>query len=113
MLSDCCGIVYAMDIISGRWKMLILYNLEEKKLRFSEIKKLIPNITERMLTLQLKELERDNLIKRSIYVEVPVRVEYELTSEALKLSPIWHALEIWGDEHRELNWQADEEKVMA
>ena len=99
-LQDFCGMIYAHDLINGRWKMLILYKLEKKAMRYSELKKLLPNITERMLTLQLKALENDNLIVRSVFPEVPVKVEYALSSSAMKLSPIWHALEKWGEDHR-------------
>ncbi|MVT08264.1 winged helix-turn-helix transcriptional regulator [Chitinophaga tropicalis] len=100
VLQDFCGVVYTLDMIGGRWKMLILYKLGLRKKRFSELKKELPNISERMLTLQLKELEKDNLIIRTVYPETPVRVEYELTESAKVLSPIWHAMEKWADAHR-------------
>ncbi|HEK21757.1 MULTISPECIES: winged helix-turn-helix transcriptional regulator [unclassified Mucilaginibacter] len=99
-LQDFCGMVYAHDMVSGRWKMLILYKLDKGAMRYTELKKLLPNITERMLTLQLKALEKDGLVKRSVYAEVPVRVEYSLTESALQLSPLWYAMEKWGDDHR-------------
>jgi DNA-binding HxlR family transcriptional regulator len=99
-LQNFCGMVYAHDLVNGRWKMLILYKLEKKPLRYSELKKLLPNITERMLTLQLKVLEKDGLIARSVYPEVPVRVEYTLTDSAKELSPVWHAMEKWGESHK-------------
>ena len=100
-LSEFCGVTYVLDLIGGRWKLLILYKLEVKKMRFSDLKRTLPNITERMLTLHLKGLEKEKLIKRSVYQEVPVRVEYELTETGLSLSPIWHALDDWGIQHRE------------
>jgi len=59
-----------MDILAGRWKLFILYKLEHQELRFSELKLLIPDITERMLVLQLKEMERDGLISRTVYPQV-------------------------------------------
>jgi len=65
-----CGAMYAMDILAGRWKLFILYKLEHQELRFSELKLLIPDITERMLVLQLKEMERDGLISRTVYPQV-------------------------------------------
>ena len=101
-LNNFCGVTYALDLIGGRWKLLILYKLEFKKLRFSELKKQLPNVTERMLALHLKELEKGHLIQRHVYQEVPARVEYELTPTGLKLSPMWHSLERWGEEHRSL-----------
>lgn len=100
-LNEFCGVTYALDLIVGRWKLLILYKLEEKKMRFSDLKRVLPNITERMLTLQLKGLEKEKLIKRSVFQEVPVRVEYELTEAGVGLSPVWHALEVWGLQHRD------------
>ncbi|MCF0048510.1 helix-turn-helix transcriptional regulator [Dyadobacter chenwenxiniae] len=100
-LSEFCGVVHALDLIGGRWKMLILYKLQKGKMRFSELKNHLPNISERMLTLQLKELEKDHLIARTIQAEVPVRVEYSLTDFAKILNPIWLAMEQWGDAHRE------------
>jgi|SRR5882757_2739143 DNA-binding HxlR family transcriptional regulator len=101
VLNDFCGVVYAMDIIGGRWKLLVLYKLEKKKLRFGELKKRLPNITERMLTLQLRELENDKLVKRTVFAEVPPRVEYELTAAARSLAPTWKRLEAWGKAHKE------------
>jgi DNA-binding HxlR family transcriptional regulator len=101
LLNEFCGMVYAHDLISGRWKMLILYKLEIGPIRYNELRKKLPNITERMLTLQLKDLENNHLVIRTVYPEVPVRVEYELTESAKVLSPIWRAMEKWGDAHRE------------
>lgn len=100
-LNGSCGVVHALDIIAGRWKMLIIYKLEGRKLRFTEIKNKMPGISERMLSLQLKDLEKNGLVSKQVYNEVPLRVEYELTAVAMKLSPIWHALEAWGDMHRD------------
>jgi len=98
-----CGLIYAMDVIRGRWKMLILYKLEQGKLRFTELKNSLPNISERMLILQLKELEKDQLIIRTVYPEIPVRVEYELDQAAHQLIPIWHALELWGNNLKDVH----------
>jgi DNA-binding HxlR family transcriptional regulator len=100
MLNDFCGMVYAIDILGGRWKLLILYKLENKTLRFKDLKKIIPNITERMLTLQLRELEKNQLVQRAVYAEVPPRVEYTLTDSGKMLIPIWKKLELWGLAHR-------------
>lgn len=101
-LNDFCGLSYAMDIIGGRWKLMILYKLENKKLRYSALKAEIPRITERMLSRQLKELHADQLIARTPYAEIPPRVEYELTEAGHSLSPIWKDLEQWGLKHRDL-----------
>nr|WP_199077935.1 helix-turn-helix domain-containing protein [Pedobacter sp. ASV19] len=102
LITEGCDLTYAVCKIGGRWKLLILCKLEEGKLRFGEIKKLIPNITERMLTLQLRELEKDGLVKRTVYAEVPPRVDYELSPIAKELIPIWSKLSNWGARHKEL-----------
>ena len=96
-----CDAIYTICKIGGRWKMMILFTLAEYEvLRFSELKEKVHGITDRMLTLQLKELETDQLIHRQVYAEVPPRVEYTLTSIAQDLLPIWPALEQWGAKHR-------------
>ncbi|WP_010252640.1 winged helix-turn-helix transcriptional regulator [Myroides injenensis] len=102
-LENECNEVYAISIIGGQWTMAICCYLLEGKMRFGEIKKVLPNITERVLTLQLRKLEDHNIIFRTVYPEVPPRVEYELTSIGLKLSPIIKALGQWGAEHKEVN----------
>lgn len=100
-LIDFCGMMYAVDLLAGRWKLIILYKLGKRTLRFGELKKIIPGITDRMLTLHLQELERDGLIDRTVYAEVPPRVEYRLTSSAQSLIPVWQQLERWGLAHKE------------
>ena len=72
------------------------------KLRFGELKKKLPNITERMLTLQLRKLEENMIVKRTVYAEVPPRVEYELTPIGYALKPVIKELEEWGDQHKSL-----------
>ncbi|MHA4807377.1 winged helix-turn-helix transcriptional regulator [Flavitalea flava] len=98
-----CDLTYAVNKIGGRWKILIISKLEEyKKLRYSELKKEFSYITERMLTLQLRALEKDGLVKRTVFAEVPPRVEYELTEMALAFGPIFKQLSEWGGKHRNL-----------
>ncbi|NLR82385.1 winged helix-turn-helix transcriptional regulator [Chitinophaga eiseniae] len=97
-----CDLTYAVYMIGGRWKLLILSKLEGKTLRFGELKKAFPYITERMLTLQLKALEQDGLVKRTVYAEVPPRVEYELTEVARELEPILKMLSTWGNKQRSM-----------
>lgn len=97
-----CDLTYAVCKIGGRWKLLILCKLENGKLRFSEIRRRISGITERMLTLQLREMEKEGLVKRTVHAEVPPRVDYELTAIAEELVPIWKQLDHWGKKHREL-----------
>lgn len=100
-----CDLTYAVCKIGGRWKLLILCKLEHGKLRFSEIRNQIKGITERMLTLQLRELEKAGLVKRTVYAEVPPRVDYELTEIASELIPIWKQLSNWGNKHKNLTRQ--------
>jgi DNA-binding HxlR family transcriptional regulator len=100
-LGDFCGMTYALNLLGGRWKLLILHKLEKQSRRFSELKKTLPHITDRMLTLQLRELEHDGLIVRTVFAEVPARVEYALTASAHALSPTWKGLEAWGNAHRQ------------
>lgn len=97
-----CDLTYVVSKIEGRWKLQILSKLEDKRSRFRELKKEFYFITERMLTLQLRALEKDGLVKRTVYAEVPPRVEYELTEMALELVPIFKQLSEWGNRHRNL-----------
>jgi len=104
-LADECAEVYAANIIGGQWGLVICCWLINGKLRFGELKKLIPNITERMLSIHLRKLEENKIIKRTVYAEVPPRVEYELTPIGEELKPIFKYLEIWGAKHRQLREQ--------
>ena len=102
-IEDTSNSTFAICKIGGRWKGIILSTLYKGKLRYSEIKRKIPGITERMLTLQLRELEKDLLIKRTVYPEVPPRVDYELTDIAKELIPVWNALDEWGTKLKKLS----------
>ncbi|HEY0196500.1 MAG TPA: helix-turn-helix domain-containing protein [Methanobacterium sp.] len=95
----CCPVGAAIDEIGGKWKPLILWALKDGKLRFNEINKILPRITQRMLTKQLRELEKDNLVDRKVYAEVPPRVEYSLSSKGESVIPILEALCNWGEEN--------------
>ncbi len=99
-LMDECPEVYAANIIGGQWSLVICSWLLNGKLRFGELKKLLPSITERMLTLQLRKLEEHKIVKRTVYAEVPPRVEYELTEIGKDLRPVIKQLEKWGDKHK-------------
>lgn len=107
-LSDECPEVYASNIIGGQWALAICCYLINGKLRFGELRKQLPNITERMLTLQLRKLEENKIISRTVYAEVPPRVEYELTSIGHQLKPIIKELEKWGKAHQEILNTADD-----
>ncbi|MCW3161571.1 winged helix-turn-helix transcriptional regulator [Chryseobacterium oryctis] len=101
-LAEECPEVYASNMIGGQWSLAICCYLINGKLRFGELKKKLENITERMLTLQLRRLERDKIITRTVYAEVPPRVEYELTEIGYKLKPIIEELEKWGKLHKKI-----------
>jgi DNA-binding HxlR family transcriptional regulator len=96
-----CPVTTAIEVIGGKWKVIILYQLRGKTVRFGELKKRIPKITQKMLTQQLRELERDKLVKRVVYAEVPPRVEYSPTSLADKLNPVLDSLCDWGKNFRQ------------
>jgi DNA-binding HxlR family transcriptional regulator len=92
-----------VDILSGRWKPLILWALRDGTLRFGQIEEdlsvVTPNITQRMLTRQLRELENDGLVARKVYPEIPPRVEYTLTGRYMSLMPIVELMYAWGKEN--------------
>jgi DNA-binding HxlR family transcriptional regulator len=92
-----CPVESTLDLIGGKWKGVALYHLmKNKKLRFNELKRKLPNITQRMLTKQLRELEGDGLVTRKIFAEIPPHVEYALSESGQSLSPIIQSLEAWG-----------------
>ncbi len=94
-----CSVEAAAEVIGGKWKGVILHHLKDHTKRFNELKKQIPNITQRMLTRQLRELERDTIVKRHAYAELPPRVEYSLTAFGKSLLPILNELDKWGSEY--------------
>lgn len=96
-----CAFEITIDLIGGKWKSLIIWHLGTKgTLRFSQIKKLMPNITQKMLTQQLRELENNHLIVRKVYPVVPPKVEYNLSETGLQLMTILNQLCDWGKEYQ-------------
>ena len=95
-----CGMAYTLTLIGGRWKPGILWRLIKGRLRYNELRKLLPDVSERMLVLQLRELEKDGLIRRIVYAEVPPRVEYELTEEGSSMKQVLKSLSDWGIAHQ-------------
>ncbi len=94
-----CGIDAAMDMIGGRWKVLILWALHERVCRFGELRRLLPGVTEKVLASHLRELEADGIVRREAYDEVPPRVEYSLTPLGVSLNEALAPLGAWGREH--------------
>ncbi|MXQ14571.1 winged helix-turn-helix transcriptional regulator [Microvirga makkahensis] len=95
--SSGCSVEGVLDLIDGKWKGVILYHLLKGTLRFNEIRRKMPKVTHRMLTHQLRELEADGLIVRTVYAQVPPRVEYSLSARGQSLEPVLMALKHWGD----------------
>jgi DNA-binding HxlR family transcriptional regulator len=91
-----CAMDITMNYIGGKWKSVILWYLKKDKKRFSELNRLIPDITEKMLSIQLKQLEASGLVRRTVYPEVPLRVEYRLTPFGKSLIPVMNAIAKWG-----------------
>lgn len=100
-LREACTTAHALSVIAGRWKATILHILLHGKQRYSQLREIMPNISERMLAQQLKELEKNGLIQRTVYPEVPPRVEYALTEEGLLLKDILESLSAWGARHQQ------------
>lgn len=92
-----CPITNTMKKIGGKWKLIIIYYLAKDPHRFSELQRAIPEITTKMLTQQLRELEVDQVITRKVYPVIPPKVEYSLTKQGQKLLPIIELLNSWGE----------------
>lgn len=94
-----CSVEATLSLIDGKWKCVILFYLLKSTVRFNELRRLIPDLTPRMLTTQLRELEADGLIARKIYPQVPPKVEYSMAPLGQSLAPVLAALKDWGDAH--------------
>lgn len=92
-----CPVEGVLNLIDGKWKGVILFHLLNGTLRFNEIRRKVPRVTQRMLTTQLRELEADGFVLRKVFAEVPPRVEYSLTELGRSLDPVIGALKTWGD----------------
>lgn len=102
---DCspgCAVEATLSMIDGKWKGVILFHLMSGTMRFNEIRKKHPKVTQRMLTNQLRELEADGLISRTVFPQVPPRVDYALTDRGRSVEPILLALKAWGDDNMHL-----------
>jgi DNA-binding HxlR family transcriptional regulator len=88
-----------LKVLGGKWKLLILWHLKDKVKRFGELKRLMPEITEKMLIQQLRELEKDAIVHRRVYSDVPPKVEYSFTDYGRSLEPVLQVLCNWGEAH--------------
>ncbi|MFC3831217.1 MULTISPECIES: winged helix-turn-helix transcriptional regulator [Niastella] len=94
-----CTVSLVMDLVGGKWKAVILYHLKDTNKRYGELRKEMPGVTERTLSLQLKQLEEDGLISRQVFgKKPPVKVVYSLTEFGKSFSPVLHAIIGWGDQ---------------
>ena len=96
-----CPVESTLKVIGGKWKILILWYLEDGTKRFNELKRELPLITQKMLTQQLRELEADGVVHRKVYAQVPPKVEYSLTELGVSLKPVLAAMCEWGQEYSE------------
>ncbi|MFC4877576.1 winged helix-turn-helix transcriptional regulator [Microbulbifer halophilus] len=94
-----CAVEATVDVMGGKWKPLIIHYLLGGTKRFGELRKLIGGVTQRSLTLQLRQLEADGIVNREVFPEVPPRVEYSLTAFGTTLAPILEAMKQWGENH--------------
>ena len=97
-----CRVDDGLDTLTGKWKLVILLHIvKNRTMRFSDLMKAIPKITQKMLTKSLREMEDDDLIKRTSYPTIPPKVEYSLTEHGEELIPIIDSLHEWGIRHKE------------
>lgn len=92
-----CAVTTTVNVIGGKWKTVALYHLIGAPMRFSELQRKMPGVSQRMLTLQLRELETDGLVHREVYAQVPPKVEYSLTALGCTLEPIVRDMLRWGE----------------
>jgi DNA-binding HxlR family transcriptional regulator len=108
-----CPVETTLNVIGGKWKPLILYYLTQGTCRYNALKRRLPHVTPQMLTLQLRELERDGIVRRTVYAEVPPKVEYSLTELGESLSPILLAMLAWGEAYQQRAAVAASEPVAS
>lgn len=93
------AVINTLSVISGKWKMVVFWSIVNDVNRFGAIMKQVPDISKRMLTKELRELEMDGLVSRKVYAEVPPKVEYSLTEKGNSLMPILNEMKVWGETH--------------
>ncbi|MAX79939.1 MAG: transcriptional regulator [Crocinitomicaceae bacterium] len=109
-----CGVLHFMNLIGGKWKILIMYAISQEFNRFSKLQRMLPNISKQMLVNQLRELEADGIIERKVFAEVPPRVEYRLTEYGKSMIPVILEMQDWGvkDMRRKGNLEVQEKIVV-
>ena len=95
-----CPVAATLEVIGGKWKPLILFHLRDRPMRFSELRRMVPQATQKMLTQQLRDLERDGIIHRKVYAVIPPKVDYSLTDYGQTLKPLLALMCAWGSKHR-------------
>lgn len=98
-----CPVETTLMLIGDKWKVLILRDLMPGTKRFGELKKSVGNVSQKVLTAQLRDMEENGLVNRQVYAEIPPRVEYSLTDLGRSLKPILDAMWTWGEEYKEKN----------
>lgn len=97
---EACPVEFTLDVIGGKWKGILIYHLMDGTKRFNEFRRICPGITQRMLTLQLRELEEDGVVHREVYHQIPPKVEYSLTEFGKTLTPIIKLMKDWGEVYK-------------
>ncbi len=108
-----CPLADLIDMIGGRWKVLSLWNLRDGTRRFTELRRLMPGVTQKMLTQQLRQLEADGLVRREVYPQVPPKVEYSLTAAGEELGGLLLTLSGWARDHMPSLRMAGAEKATS
>ncbi|MDV2684646.1 helix-turn-helix domain-containing protein [Alkalihalophilus lindianensis] len=104
-----CKVETALEILTGKWKPKILFQLlNHKTMRFNELMRMIPGVTQRMLTQHLRELEEQDIVTRTVYAEVPPKVEYSISDYGSTLVPVLQTMDAWGRKHAEHIQNRDE-----
>ena len=98
-----CAVEATLAVVGGRWKPVLLFHLLEGRKRFSDLCRVVPNATQRMITLQLRELEADGIVNRHVFAQVPPRVEYELSELGASLEPLLLQMRDWGERFKAEN----------
>ena len=98
-----CPAYQVLRLLTGKWKPAILFHLREQTRRFGDLRRCLPEVSQKVLTAQLRDMEKSGLVHREVYAEVPPRVEYSLTPLGRSLQPIMDAMRVWGEQYKQQN----------